>query len=133
MADGQLPTSNLQPPTSNFQWQLIFSPHLLPVNRGILSTIYVTLPEGVTEAQVRERYEAMYAAEPFVYLLPSGQVATLSHTVNTNYCAIGLTLVPDSRTLIVTVSIDNLIKGASGQAVQNMNVMYRLAEITGLM
>jgi len=114
------------------QWQLIFSPHLVPVNRGILSTIYVNLPEGVTEAEVRERYTAMYANEPFVYLLKPGQVATLAHTVGTNYCAIGLTLVPGTRTLIITASLDNLIKGASGQAVQNMNVMFGLDEKTGL-
>ena len=83
--------------------------------------------------KVREAYAAMYAAEPFVYLLPKGQVATFAHTANTNYCAIGLTFVPDTSTLIVTSSIDNLGKGASGQAVQNMNVMFGLDESTGLM
>lgn len=112
--------------------QLIFCPHLLPVNRGILSTIYVTLPADISENQVRAQYEAMYANEPFVYLLGRGQPATLGHTVNTNYCAIGLTLVPETRTLIVTVSIDNLIKGASGQAVQNMNLMFGAVETTAL-
>ena len=99
----------------------------------MLSTIYVTLPNGVTENQVREAYTAMYAAEPFAYLLPKGQVATFAHTANTNYCAIGLTFVPEAATLIVTSSIDNLGKGASGQAVQNMNVMFGLDERTGLM
>jgi N-acetyl-gamma-glutamyl-phosphate reductase len=115
-----------------FGWQLIFSPHLVPISRGMLSTIYITLPEGVTEGQVREAYAAMYAAEPFVYLLPKGQAATFAHTANTNYCAIGLTFVPDTSTLIVTSSIDNLGKGASGQAVQNMNVMFGLDERIGL-
>ena len=115
------------------RWQLIFSPHLVPINRGMLSTIYVTLPDGVSEVEVRERYAAMYAAEPFVYLLPKGQVATFVHTANTNYCALGLTFVPDTATLIVTSSIDNLGKGASGQAVQNMNVVFGLDEKTGLM
>ncbi len=95
-------------------YQLIFSPHLVPISRGMLSTIYVTLPEGVSEADVRARYEAMYADEPLVYLLPKGQVATFGHTANTNYCAIGLTLVAETRTLIVTSSIDNLGKGAVG-------------------
>jgi N-acetyl-gamma-glutamyl-phosphate reductase len=113
--------------------RIIFSPHLVPINRGMLSTIYVTLPAGVPEGQVREAYAAMYATEPFVYLLPPGQVATFAHTANTNYCAIGLTFVPDTATLIVTSSIDNLGKGASGQAVQNMNVMFGLDERTGLM
>jgi len=113
-------------------WQILFSPHLLPVNRGILSTIYVALPEGVTEEDVYERYQAMYAAEPFVYVLPPGQVATLAHTVGTNYCALGLTFVESPRTLIITASIDNLIKGASGQAVQNMNVMFGFDETAAL-
>ena len=113
-------------------WQLIFSPHLLPVNRGILSTLYVTLPQSIPEAELRALYNEAYSGEPFTFLLPAGQVATLAHTVNTNYCAIGLTPVPDSRTLIVTVSIDNLVKGASGQAIQNMNIMFGMDERLGL-
>jgi N-acetyl-gamma-glutamyl-phosphate reductase len=113
-------------------WQMVFSPHLVPVNRGIVSTIYATLPEGVEETDVRRRYATMYRDEPFVYLLPRGQAATLGHTVGTNYCVIGLTFVEATRTLIVTASIDNLIKGASGQAVQNMNIMYGWDEKTAL-
>lgn len=111
---------------------LIFSPHLLPVSRGILSTMYVTLPEGVDEAMVRAAYRESYAGEPFVQLLAPGQVATLQHTVGTNRCAIGLTFVPGASTLIVTSTLDNLIKGASGQAVQNLNVMFGLDETMGL-
>ncbi len=113
--------------------RIVFSPHLVPVSRGMLSTIYVTLPEGVGEVEVRVRYEATYAGEPLTYVLPAGQVATLGHTAHTNTCAIGLTFVPGTRTLIVTSSIDNLGKGASGQAVQNMNLMFGLAETMGLM
>ncbi len=112
--------------------RIVFSPHLLPVSRGMLSTIYVTLPEGVDEAAVRAVYAAAYAGEPFVHLLPAGQLATLHHTVHSNRCAIGLTFVPGTTTLIVTSTIDNLLKGASGQAVQNMNVMFGLAETIGL-
>jgi N-acetyl-gamma-glutamyl-phosphate reductase len=111
---------------------IVFSPHLVPVNRGIVSTIYATLPEGVAEAEVRHAYATLYRDEPFVYLLPPGQVATMAHTAGTNTCAIGLTFVEAARTLIVTASIDNLIKGASGQAVQNMNVMYGWDEAMGL-
>ncbi len=111
--------------------QIVFSPHLLPVSRGILSTMYVTLPAGVDEAAVRAAYAAAYAGEPFVHLLPAGQVATLHHVMHSNRCAIGLTLVPGTSTLIVTSSIDNLLKGASGQAVQNMNVMFGLTETMG--
>ncbi len=113
-------------------WRIVFSPHLLPVSRGILSTMYVTLPAAVDEAAVRAAYTACYAREPFVHLLPAGQVATLQHTVGSNRCAIGLTFVPNTPTLIVTSSLDNLIKGASGQAVQNMNLMFGLEETMGL-
>lgn len=124
MRDGE--SAGIQPA------QIIFSPHLLPVSRGILSTMYAALPEGVDEAAVRAAYEQAYADEPFVHLLPAGQVATLQHTVGSNRCAIGLTPVPGASTLIVTSSLDNLIKGASGQAVQNMNVMFGLEETMGL-
>jgi N-acetyl-gamma-glutamylphosphate reductase len=86
----------------------------------------------LAEGELRALYSETYGAEPFTFLLPAGQVATLAHTVHTNYCAIGLTPVPESRTLIVTVSIDNLVKGASGQAIQNMNLMFGLDERAGL-
>ena len=114
------------------QVQIVFSPHLLPVSRGILSTMYVTLPDGVDEAAVRAVYARAYANEPFVHLLPAGQLATLHHALRSNRCAIGLTFVPGTSTLIITSTIDNLLKGASGQAVQNMNVMFGLAETMGL-
>lgn len=142
------PVSGLRSPVSGLPSlispapRFIFSPHLLPVSRGILSTMYVTLPADVGEAEVRTAYEASYAGEPFVHLLPAGQLATLQHTVGTNRCAIGLTVVSDGQragpapdtglTLIITSTLDNLIKGASGQAVQNMNVMFGIEEIAGL-
>ncbi|HEX9115704.1 MAG TPA: N-acetyl-gamma-glutamyl-phosphate reductase [Anaerolineae bacterium] len=113
-------------------FQVIFSPHLVPINRGIVSTIYVNLPAGVTGPQARECLNEAYHGEPFVRILPPGQVATMAHSVNTNNCTIALTAVPGSQTLILTSSIDNLIKGASGQAIQNMNVMYGLDEACGL-
>ncbi len=117
----------------NGPYQIIFSPHLLPVNRGILSTMYVEVPPDLTGQQLHEIYQETYAGEPFIHLLPLGQVATLRHTVGSNRCAIGLTPVDGTSTLIVTASIDNLVKGASGQAVQNMNVMFGLPETMGLM
>ena len=110
---------------------LIFSPHLLPVPRGILSTIYVPLKPGVSEEALRELYGAAYADEPFVKVLPAGQTATLAHVVHTNRCVIGL--VETAGTLILTSAIDNLIKGAAGQAVQNMNLMFGLPETAGLL
>ena len=109
---------------------VIFSPHLLPVPRGLLSTIYVPLSDEWTEARVRDRYLEVYAAEPFIEILASGRAATLGHVNHTNRCAVGLCQV--DRTLILTSAIDNLVKGASGQAVQNMNVMFGLEETCGL-
>jgi N-acetyl-gamma-glutamyl-phosphate reductase len=112
--------------------RLIFAPHLLPVNRGILATIYVRLGAGWDVAAVRRLYEGAYAGEPFVRLLPPGQLATLAHSVNTNRCVISLTEAGDGSDLIVVSSVDNLVKGASGQAVQNMNLMFGLPESMGL-
>lgn len=110
--------------------QLIFSPHLLPVPRGILSTIYVPLVGGWSVEALWEIYAITYPGEPFVRLLPVGEVATLTHAVYTNRCVIGLTVAAD--TLILTSAIDNLLKGAAGQAVQNMNLMFGLDETAGL-
>lgn len=109
---------------------LIFSPHLLPVPRGILSTIYVTITGDWTLGDVAALYTEMYASEPFVCVLPPGQTPTLAHVTHTNKCVIGLAQA--DHTLIITSAIDNLIKGAAGQAVQDMNVMFRLDETTGL-
>ncbi|MCO6452073.1 MAG: N-acetyl-gamma-glutamyl-phosphate reductase [Caldilineales bacterium] len=111
---------------------ITFSPHLLPVNRGILSTIYVDLDPVLSELQIRDIFAADYANEPFIHLLPAGQVATLRHTVGSNRCAIGITSLPRPGRWIITASEDNLLKGASGQAVQNMNIMFRLEETAGL-
>jgi len=109
---------------------LIFSPHLIPAPRGILSTIYVPLKGDWPEARLRTLYEEAYAGEPFVRVLPAGEVATLAHVTHTNRCAIGLT--HTGSTLILTSAIDNLVKGAAGQAVQNMNLMFGLPETAGL-
>ncbi len=110
---------------------IIFSPHLVPISRGMLSTIYVTLTEDSTEEMVRSLYEDCYVDEPFVYLLPTGQLASMAHTQRTNQCAISITTV-SPRQLIICSSIDNLGKGAAGQAVQNFNIMFGLEETTGL-
>lgn len=116
--------------------QFIFSPHLLPVNRGILSTIYLSVPAGVTETQIRELYAEAYAGEPFIHLLPAGQQASLRHTVNTNRCAISITptdpTVPNGPDYIIVATLDNLLKGASGQAIQNFNIAAGLDETLGL-
>jgi N-acetyl-gamma-glutamyl-phosphate reductase len=115
----------------------IFSPHLLPINRGILSTIYVSVPPGVTEEQIRELYAEAYAGEPFIHLIPAGQQATVRHTTNTNRCAISITPAdPTERNgsdYIIVATLDNLLKGASGQAIQNFNIAAGLDETLGLL
>lgn len=112
--------------------QVTFSPHLIPVNRGILSTLYVQLDPALDEGAVRGIYQDAYGHEPFIHLLPPGQTATLRHTVHTNRLAIGITPLPWPGQWIITVSEDNLLKGASGQAIQNMNIMFGLEETSGL-
>jgi N-acetyl-gamma-glutamyl-phosphate reductase len=115
---------------SNSTPPLIFSPHLLPVPRGLLSTIYMPLREGWSEPTLRTLYEEIYAGEPFIQVLPAGELATLAHVVNSNRCVIGLSVA--AETLILTSAIDNLVKGAAGQAVQNMNLMFGFEEQAGL-
>ncbi len=111
---------------------LIFSPHLLPVDRGLLATIYATLAAPWPPAGLQSLYEETYAAEPLVSVLPAGQLATLHHAQRLNICAISVTPVTATHVVIVSV-IDNLLKGASSQAVQNFNLMFGLPETTGLL
>ncbi|MEA3337117.1 MAG: N-acetyl-gamma-glutamyl-phosphate reductase [Chloroflexota bacterium] len=118
--------------TASGKPRFIFSPHLVPVSRGILSTIYLTLPEGVGEADLFFAFGVAYETEPFVQVLPGIEPATMKHSAGSNRCVIGLTPVPGTRTLIITSSIDNLLKGAAGQALQNMNVVFGLDETLGL-
>ncbi|HSM58124.1 MAG TPA: N-acetyl-gamma-glutamyl-phosphate reductase [Candidatus Sulfomarinibacteraceae bacterium] len=110
--------------------ELIFSPHLLPVPRGILSTVYAPVATGWEESTISALYDEVYGDEPFVQLLPAGNLATLEHVNHSNRCALALTFAGDR--LIVTAAIDNLLKGAAGQAVQNMNVMFGFEETTAL-
>jgi len=117
-------------------YRVTFTPHLLPLNRGILSTMYVSVPQGVTEAAIREQYCTVYAGEPFVQVLPAGQLATLRHVTNSNRCAISITPAnpdePDGPDYIVVAAIDNLVKGASGQAIQCYNIAAGVEETAGL-
>ncbi len=114
------------------QVHVLFSPHLLPVNRGILSTIYVRLPRDVDAASVRGLYAERYDPEPFVHLLPPGKLPALAHAVYTNRCVVQVEPADDRGNWIVTAVEDNLLKGAAGQAVQNMNCMFGFAETTAL-
>jgi N-acetyl-gamma-glutamyl-phosphate reductase len=112
--------------------RVTFSPHLLPVNRGILSTIYVSLEHGWSVPRLVDLYQEVYEGEPFVHVLPAGNLASLAHVVRTNRCAISFAEVGDGDFIIVS-AIDNLIKGAAGQALQSMNVMFGLDETMGLL
>jgi N-acetyl-gamma-glutamyl-phosphate reductase len=118
--------------TDTGPYRVVFSPHLLPVNQGILSTMYVIVRDGYDAAQLLDLYRQTYASEPFVQILPEGHLATLRHVVNTNRCTISVTQVDETSRFIVVTAIDNLLKGASGQAVQNMNLMFGLDEQAGL-
>lgn len=110
---------------------VIFSPHLLPVVRGILSTIYINLHPGTTAAALHAAY-ALYDDEPFVAVLPE-RLPELRHAVHTNLCVIGTHLIDEASGRAILVSVaDNLIKGAAGQAIQNMNLMADLPETQGL-
>jgi len=110
--------------------QVNFVPHLMPFDRGILATIYVRVTPGTTEASLAAVYERTYGGEPFVRLTAAA-LPEIKHVVHTNFCDIGWRVDASGRAVIVCV-IDNLLKGASGQAVQNMNVMLGLDQTTGL-
>jgi N-acetyl-gamma-glutamyl-phosphate reductase len=109
-----------------------FTPHLMPMNRGILSTIYVRLVNGTSADDLRATLETRYAGEPFVRMLPEGVAPATRHVRGSNLCLIGVFAdrVP-GRAILLSV-LDNLVKGASGQAIQNMNLMAGFAETAGL-
>lgn len=110
-----------------------FTPHLLPINRGILSTIYVEPLTPCTQEELQALYEETYAGEPFVRICPPGAVPSLQHIKGSNYCDISIVVEKRTGRLIVLSAIDNIGKGASGQAIQNMNLMLGLDETKGLM
>lgn len=112
--------------------KITFVPHLLPVNRGILSTCYARLKPGVTEQRLRAAYEEFYRDEYFVRLLPEGKCADIHHIKCSNFCDISLHIDTRTGTFIAVSAIDNMVKGAAGQAVQNMNLAFGLEETTGL-
>ncbi len=109
-----------------------FVPHLIPMTRGILTTCYARLEDGVDEAQVREAYEEFYSAEPFVDVLPAGKMPATKHVWFTNRCLVGLAVDEQARTLVAVSAIDNLIKGLAGAAVQSFNISRGLDEAAGL-
>ena len=113
--------------------KVTFTPHVIPVSRGIITTIYATITTHTTMKNVREAYETMYGKEPFIRIFSHGEVVSSTDVRGSNFCNISLTI--DSRTgkLIVISVIDNLVKGQAGNALQNMNIMMNIKETTGLM
>jgi len=113
--------------------QLQFTPHLLPIPRGILSTIYVRLDQVGSIKQLQDTYDEFYANSPLVRVRRTPLLPQIQHVVRTNFCDIGFQLSPDGKKLVVISCLDNLLKGASSQAVQNMNLMAGFHESEGLL
>ncbi|EXJ23715.1 N-acetyl-gamma-glutamyl-phosphate reductase [Alkalibacterium sp. AK22] len=111
---------------------IAFVPHLLPVNRGILATVYADLQTDAQATDIQTIYEDWYEDAPFVQVKGPGQWPDISHVQHSNQCHIGLTVDERTSRLILVSVIDNMQKGAAGQAVQNLNVMYGLTETEGL-
>jgi N-acetyl-gamma-glutamyl-phosphate reductase len=112
--------------------RLVFSTHLLPLARGILSTIYVTLDRQQTSDAIESLYRRFYAERKMVRIWPAGKLPELQHVAHTNFCDIGFALDKSGRSLILVSCLDNLGKGAAGQAVQNFNHMVGIEEHTAL-
>jgi len=117
---------------SGKQVAISFTPHLLPISRGILSTSYASLNSSVTTNELREIYLDRYKDEPFVRIVPAGTFPTTQHVRGSNFCDIGFAIDQHTNRIIVVSTIDNIVKGAAGQAVQNMNLICGLDETIGL-
>jgi N-acetyl-gamma-glutamyl-phosphate reductase len=112
---------------------ITFTPHLLPIPRGILSTIYVHLKHKMQAAEIESCYREFYKGKRFVRVFQAPKLPEIQFSLNTNYCDLGFCLAPDGQRLVIVSCEDNLIKGAAGQAVQNMNLMYGWGEEEGLL
>jgi N-acetyl-gamma-glutamyl-phosphate reductase len=112
--------------------RLVFSTHLLPLARGILSTIYVTLGDARSGAEIETVFRKFYAGRPMVRIWPAGSLPELQHVAHTNFCDIGFALDNSGKRLIIVSCLDNLGKGAAGQAVQNFNLMSGIEEQTAI-
>jgi N-acetyl-gamma-glutamyl-phosphate reductase len=111
---------------------MTFTPHLLPIPRGILSTVYVYLNHPMESAEVESCFRSFYSGKRWVRVFPTPQLPQIQFSLRTNYCDLGFCLADDLRRLVVVSCVDNLLKGAAGQAVQNMNLMYGWGEEEGL-
>lgn len=109
-----------------------FVPHLLPFERGIFATVYISLDKPMTQPQAQETFERFYRDAPFVKVLPPDADLEIRGVVGTNDAQVQVSADPKQKLLVVTTVIDNLIKGASGQAVQNFNLIYGFDQTAGL-
>jgi N-acetyl-gamma-glutamyl-phosphate reductase len=114
------------------QCSITFVPHLVPVTRGIEVTSYASLRSAVTQAQVQGLYEEMYQGEPFVRVLPAGVAPGIGAVLGSNLCDLSVVVDEDNGRLVVAASIDNLLKGQAGVALQNINIMHGFPETMGL-
>jgi len=114
------------------QRELIFTPHLLPIPRGILSTIYVRLNRRMEPSEVQACFRDFYCGKRWVRVFPTPKLPQIQFSLHTNYCDLGFCLAEEGQRLVLISCIDNLLKGAAGQAVQNMNLMYGWKEEEGL-
>jgi N-acetyl-gamma-glutamyl-phosphate reductase len=112
--------------------EFTFTPHLLPIPRGILSTIYVRLRQLATASEVESCFREFYAGRPWVRVFAPPQLPQIQFSLHSNHCDIGFCLAPDRQRLVVISCLDNLLKGAAGQATQNMNLMFGWNEKEGL-
>ncbi len=112
--------------------RVVFTPHLLPVSRGILCTIYVNVDPSFDLQTLLSLWRQAYHGEPFIHILRAGETASLAHVVHTNRCALSISPAGAEGEFVIITALDNLLKGASGQAVQNMNVMFGLDDTLGL-
>jgi len=111
--------------------ELIFAPHLLPIPRGILSTIYLGLTRPVVADEIEAVLREFYKGSHWVRIFGHGKLPQIQYSLRTNYCDVGFQLAPDGKRLIVVSCLDNLMKGAAGQALQNLNVMFGWSEKEG--
>jgi|BioPla2DNA2_1021312.scaffolds.fasta_scaffold13035_4 N-acetyl-gamma-glutamyl-phosphate reductase len=112
--------------------KVTFTPHLLPINRGILSTIYCNLDKEISLEDIHKTYMDFYKKEPFINIMPLGETAQIKDVKYTNNCNISLHLSHNKKQLIIISVIDNMLKGAAGQALQNMNILMGFEETDGL-
>ncbi len=112
--------------------QIVFTPHLLPIPRGILSTIYLWFKEETTPEQVQSWFDKFFAGSPMVRVSAHGELPQIQYSAHTSFCDIGFQLAGDGRRCVIVSCLDNLLKGAAGQAVQNLNLMCGWGEAEGL-